>query len=206
MAQRVFPTKSNLINAKKSLELTKTGWEFLDRKRNILAREMMSTIDEAKRLQEQIGKVYSEAYDAMQNASISMGVFGGYSISVPVDNSIEIDYRSVMGIELPKITIDEEELLPFYGLDATNSSLDEAYLKFNEVKRLVVKLAEIESSVYRLADAIKKTQKRANALKNIVIPRYEETIKYITEALDENERESFSRLKVVKAKGNYNGE
>jgi len=204
MAQRVFPTKSNLINAKKSLELTKTGWEFLDRKRNILAREMMSTIDEAKKLQEQIGNVFSEAYDAMQSTSVSMGVFGGYSISVPIDNSIKIDYRSVMGIELPRIEIAEEQLLPFYGLDATSSSLDEAYLKFNEVKHLIVKLAEIECSVYRLADAIKKTQKRANALKNIVIPRYEKTIKYITEALDENERESFSRLKVVKAKGNSN--
>lgn len=198
MAQKVFPTKSNLINTKKSLELTRTGWEFLDKKRNILAREMMMTIDEAQQLQRQIGDVYKQAYDAMQKASVALGVFGDFSLSVPIDESIGIDYRSVMGIELPKVTIGESRIAPYYGFDSTCSDLDEAYLKFNDLKKLVVRLAEIESSVYRLADAIKKTQKRANALKNIVIPRFEETIKYITDALAEKEREDFSRLKVVK--------
>ena len=76
--------------------------------------------------------------------------------------------------------------------------LDDAYSKFNEVKRLTAELAEVENSVYRLADAIKKTQKRANALKNIMIPRFEETVKFITDALEEKEREEFSRLKVIK--------
>ena len=76
--------------------------------------------------------------------------------------------------------------------------LDEAYLKFIEVKKLTANLAEIENSVYRLADAIKKTQKRANALKNIMIPRFEKTVKFITDALDEKDREEFSRLKVIK--------
>ena len=76
--------------------------------------------------------------------------------------------------------------------------LDNAYLKFNEVKNLTAQLAEIENSVYRLANAIKKTQKRANALKNIVIPNFTETVKFITEALEEKEREDFSRMKVIK--------
>ena len=65
---------------------------------------------------------------------------------------------------------------------------------------LTVELAEIENSVYRLADSIKKTQKRANALKNIMIPRFEETVKFISDALDEKDREEFSRLKVIKKK------
>lgn len=77
-------------------------------------------------------------------------------------------------------------------------TLDEAYLRFAEVKQLTAELAEVENSVYRLADAIKKTQKRANALKNIMIPRFEETVKFITNALEEKEREDFSRLKVIK--------
>ena len=71
-------------------------------------------------------------------------------------------------------------------------------MKFNRVKELTAELAEVENSVYRLADAIKKTQKRANALKNIMIPRFESTVKYITDALEEKDREEFSRLKVIK--------
>ena len=106
-----------------------------------------------------------------------------------------------MGVEIPIVTIDEnnDENDLFYGLGITNSAFDEAYVSFREVKRLTAHLAEIENSVYRLADAIKKTQKRANALKNIMIPKFEETVKFITDALEEKEREEFSRLKVIKA-------
>ena len=78
--------------------------------------------------------------------------------------------------------------------------LDEAYRRFLNVKTLTADLSEIENSVYRLADAIGKTQKRANALKKIMIPRFEETVKFITDALDEKDREEFSRLKVIKHK------
>ena len=66
------------------------------------------------------------------------------------------------------------------------------------MKRLTAELAEIENSVCRLADAVKKTQKRSNALSNIMIPRFEQTVKYITDALEEKEREDFSRLKITK--------
>ena len=87
----------------------------------------------------------------------------------------------------------------YYGFDTTNSYLDEAYFNFNEAKRLSVKLVETQTSIYRLADAIKKTQKRANALNNIMIPKFTQTVKFISEALDEKEREDFTRLKVVKS-------
>ena len=66
-------------------------------------------------------------------------------------------------------------------------------------KRLNLVLAEIENSIYRLAIAIKKTQKRANALKNIIIPKYESQLQFITNSLEEKEREEFSRQKVIKS-------
>ncbi len=199
MAQKIFPTKSNLINTKRTLELTKTGWEFLDKKRNILTREMMDLIENAQTLQDEMNALYKEAFDAMQRASMSLGAFGEMTLSVPIDNSIELDRRSVMGIEIPTVSIEKTEPEPYYGLNYTSSDLDEAYIKFNEVKHLIVRLAQMQNSVCRLADAIKKTQKRANALKNIMIPQFEATIKYISEVLDEKEREDFSRLKVVKS-------
>ena len=84
---------------------------------------------------------------------------------------------------------------PFYG---TKMSLDEACEKFQKVKELTIRLAQVETSAYRLAYNIKKTQKRANALQNITIPKYEALTKSIQGALEEKEREEFTRLKVIK--------
>ena len=194
MAQ-VFPTKSNLMSTKKSLDLAKLGYDLLDRKRNILVHEMMQLIDKASKIQQEIDETYSKAYLALQRANVMCAEFAQ---AIPVDESLDIDLRSVMGVELPVVTLGDEKLDMYYGLNSTNSQLDEAYLSFVQVKRMTAELAEIENSVYRLADAIKKTQKRANALDNIMIPQFTATIKYITEALEEKEREDFSRLKVIK--------
>ncbi len=201
MAVQAVPTKGNLMSSKKSLALARTGYELLDKKRNILVREMMTLIDKASEIQTKIDVTYSRAYLALQRANITMGYIDQIAKSVPEDDSIQLSYRSVMGVEIPIVTIDEseEENTLFYGLSSTNSAFDEAFVYFREVKRLTAHLAEIENSVYRLADAIKKTQKRANALKNIMIPKFEETVKFITDALEEKEREEFSRLKVIKA-------
>lgn len=198
MAQQVFPTKANLMNTKKSLDLAKLGYELMDRKRNILVREMMLLIDEASEIQKNVSLTYESAYAALKKAYITLGNCREFAENVPVDNSLSVDRRSVMGVELPIVTISESRANAFYGLRNTNSMLDEALLKFQEVKKMTVRLAEIENSVYRLADAISKTQKRANALDNIMIPQFESTVKFISDALEEKEREDFSRLKVTK--------
>lgn len=198
MAEQVFATKGNLMAISKSLALAKTGFELLDRKNNILIRETMGMVGEAGEIQSKIDRSYRQAYEALQTANITLGIVDDIAASVPVDHSLQIDLRSVMGVELPLLHVDETEADNCYGYNSTGEALDEAYVRFNEVKRLTVRLAEIENSVYRLATAIKKTQKRANALKNIIIPRFESQIKTITEALDEKEREEFSRMKVIK--------
>ena len=84
-------------------------------------------------------------------------------------------------------------------MEYANSKLDYAYLCFHRVKVMTVTLVEVENSVYRLANAIRKAQKRANALRNIVIPGFEHDIKFISDALEEKEREEFSRQKVIKS-------
>lgn len=198
MAQQVFATKGNLINLKKSLALAKKGFELLDRKNNILIRETMNLVDSANEIQSKIDATYKDAYLALQMANITMGEVDFAAESVPIDESVEIDFRSVMGVELPTVSIKPHHLHNHYGYTDTNCSLDEAYCKFHEVKMLTARLAEVENSVYRLASAIRKTQKRANALKNIIIPRFTVQIKSITDALDEKDREEFSRMKVIK--------
>ena len=198
MAEQIFPTKGNLIKAKRSLRQARMGYELMDRKRNILIREMVALTDEAKELRGSIDETYTAAYKALQRANISMGVVSDIADTFPVENSVTLSVRSVMGVELPKLSMETSQPEMCYGMYQTNSQFDAAYISFNKAKELTVKLAEIENSIYRLAIAIKKTQKRANALKNIMIPKFETTVRFITNALEEKEREEFSRQKVIK--------
>ena len=198
MAQ-VFPTKSNLISTKRSLSLARVGYDLMDRKRNILVREMMQMIDSAKKVQSDIGVVYEKAYAALKRANLTLGDCDRFARAVPFDDDLTIDYRSVRGVEIPTVRISPTACdVRNFGFEGTNSDFDEACLLFRQVKVLTAQLAEIENSVCRLADAVEKTQKRSNALNNIMIPRLESTVKFITQALDEKEREEFSRLKVIK--------
>ena len=196
---KVAPTKGNLLAEKKRLELARTGYELLDKKRNILIREMMQLIDTATELHGRIDATFGAAYAALQQANITGGIRADLAEDVPFDDSLTIRYRSVMGVEIPMVKCDISlPAVPPYGLANSNSALDEAYLRFAEVKSLAATMAEVENSVYRLADAIKKTQKRAKALKNIIIPEAEAAIREISAVLEEKEREEFSRMKIIK--------
>ena len=194
MAEQVFPTKGNLIKAKRSLQQAKQGFELMDRKRNVLIREMVALTDKSKLVRGNIEQTYEKAYAALQKANITLGSVSTLTQFVPEETDLKISFRSVMGVELPDKTI-----VPQYDIAMTNSYLDNAYICFNETKKLTVVLAEIENSIYRLAVAIKKTQKRANALKNIIIPKYESQVRFISNSLEEKEREEFSRQKVIKS-------
>ena len=200
MNLNTFPTKGNLILAKNSLALASQGYELMDKKRNILLRELMGLIDEAKGIQSEIDSTFSAAYEALQKANIEMGIHYVQEIgaSVPVDDRVKIKARSIMGTEIPLVQHEELPLALTYGFYNTTQALDEARYHFEKVKELTIKLSMVENSAYRLANSIKKTQKRANALKNITIPHYEELSKSISNALEEKEREEFTRLKVIK--------
>lgn len=198
MDLKVVPTKGNLISTKKQLQLAVLGYDLLDKKRNVLIKEMMSLLDDVKMVRDEITEAYQNAYDALQEANISLGLISDLVTATPIDYGISIAYRSVMGVEIPKITYHKQPMVCSYNMDRSNSKVDYAYECFYRVKELTVVLAEVENSVYRLANTIRKTQKRANALKNISIPRFEETIKFISESLEEKEREEFSRQKVIK--------
>ena len=188
MDPNTFPTKGNLILAKNSLALSKQGYELMDKKRNILIREMMELIDQAKDIQSQIDETFRTAYAALQKANMEIGIafIDQISHTVPVEDSIRIKTRSVMGTEIPLVEYDKKAgNTPTYAYYSTKLSLDEAKAAFERVKELSIQLSMIENAAIRLATNIKKTQKRANALKNITIPRYETLTRYITNALEE---------------------
>ena len=185
MDPRSFPTKGNLILAKNSLTLARQGYELMDKKRNILIRELMGLIDEAKDIQEEIDKTFTYAYQCLQRANIEHGIstVEELAYTVPIEDSIRIQTRSIMGTEIPKVKYEKENTRPTYAFSTSRESIDIARDAFCRVKELTLKLSEVENAAYRLASSIKKTQKRANALKNITIPMYDNLVYTITNAL-----------------------
>ena len=200
MDPNTFPTKGNLILAKNSLKLAHMGYELMDKKRNILIRELMGLIDEAKGIQSEIDSTFREAYESLQKANIELGInyVQEISSSIPIENGIRIKARSIMGTEIPHVKYVPDAGQPTYAFSTTKESIDIAREAFRKVKDLTIKLSMVENAAYRLASNIKKTQKRANALQNITIPMYSNLVYSITNALEEKEREEFTRLKVIK--------
>ena len=200
MDPREFPTKGNLMLAKNSLALAYQGYDLMDKKRNILLKELMSLIDEAKDIQEEIDQTFTKAYACLQRANIEHGIskVRELAFTVPIEDSIRIQTRSIMGTEIPHVKYDAKQNDLTYSFSTTRESIDIAREAFREVKDLTIKLSMVENAAYRLATNIKKTQKRANALKNITIPMYSNLVYTISNALEEKEREEFTRLKVIK--------
>ena len=196
-------TKTSLMAAQSSLELSQKGFELLDKKRNVLIITMMGFIDKAEAIQKKVAVVFDDAYKALQTANIIMGISNVEQIAQSISEASDFDVlgKSIMGVEIPEIKHVNTELPHYYGFYHTNTGLDVAMRKFHEVKILLYELSEVEDSVYKLAMEVKKTQKRANALQNIQIPRYKEMVSKILEVLEEREREDFFRLKVIKKKG-----
>ena len=175
--------------AKNSLALARQGYDLMDKKRNILIRELMDLIEEARTIQEEIDSTFTYAYQCLQRANIENGIsmVEQLAYTVPIENSITIQTRSV-----------PDAGQPTYAFSTTKESIDIAREAFRKVKDLTIKLSMVENAAYRLASNIKKTQKRANALQNITIPMYSNLVYSITNALEEKEREEFTRLKVIK--------
>lgn len=200
MEVTLFPTKGNLIISRNTLMFCRQGYELLDKKRNILVREMMGLVDKAKTIQNEINENFGEAYRALQYANVTIGisVIEQIGYAIPEETRVELRTQSIMGVEIPIVSLEENKMQPRYGFRMTNSTLDMARERFEKVKLLTSQLAEIENAVYRLATNIRRTQKRTNALKNIMIPKYEEITRNIMSVLEEKDREEFSRLKLIK--------
>ena len=198
MSRQVIPTKGNLMRLNARQNLAKKGYELMDRKRNILIREMMDILNEVKELRKTVTSKFKTAYKALQDANITLGIVSDIAKSIPVYDGISIKYRSVMGVELPKVSHEAQHVRLSYGFGATNTKFDYAYKTFLEVRDMMVKLAEIDNATYRLANAIRKTRKRANALDQIVLPQLQSDIKFIKDTLEEKDREAFARQKMIK--------
>ena len=198
MSNNVVPTKGNLMNARRSLELAKVGYDLMERKRKFLLREIAKRTDEYEQTKKEMERLSRDAFYSLRLATIADGLPLTQAQSVPIDESVSVVTRSVMGVEVPEARVQPPERKIYYGLQYTGLQLDDAYSRFLDLKVLAVKAATLETALFRLQEAVVKTGKRSNALGNIVIPKFTSEIKFISDSLEEKEREDFARLKVIK--------
>lgn len=203
MSVRDLPTKNNLIKLQAFIKQSKQGHKLLEQKKLILTRELDKYKQKEKALKEQGKNIVKEAENSLKLSNVDIGIEAMMDISETVkeeedDNSIDIKYKTIMGVEIPSIISQEKAIAPTYGLYSTTSNVDETITKFNDVKKYIIELAEIENIIFRLEKSIEKVQRRANALKEIIIPRDEKIAKKIEDILDETDMEEFARLKMIK--------
>jgi H(+)-transporting ATP synthase, vacuolar type, subunit D len=195
-------TKTNLLSVKKSLALTKEGYELLDEKRKILINEMNAVIDIAENLESELNKMLKDAYATIDRAVVVMGRSHAESLSFAtgIKNEISITNRRVMGVDIPIVKLTITDNPPHHSPYGVSFYLEEATVKFKEVLKLIAGLAEKKIALLRIAEEVFKTIRKVNALEKVYIPNYEDTLKNISERLDEEGRESFGMLKMIKTR------
>jgi V/A-type H+/Na+-transporting ATPase subunit D len=197
----ISPTRINLIQTKKTLKLAESGREVLERKRDILLRELRNNIYDAEQAREDLLEELRKAYQSLREASMAKGSETIANVALGSTNKAEylVDFRSIMGVTVPVVAFQgETEAKPDYGFANTNAELDRAFKQFYEVLKLLAHLAKAEGATFQIANDVRRTQRRVNALNHVLIPRYRSTAKWIELVLEEKEREEFVRTKRIK--------
>ncbi len=194
------PTKTNLLKLKSDLKFAEQGYELLDQKRNILILEMLALVDQTVDYQARVDNALAQAYETLERAVLDMGRLKVQYLTGAVNIATEIAVRSrrVMGVHLPVVETEFTEHSPYYSPMGTSFWIDSSVRSFKEVLRLLGRLSELKISVLRLANEVKKTIRKVNALEKIAIPDLKETVRFIQARLEENERDMFVLMKRVK--------
>ena len=202
------PTKTNLLKLKDELKFARLGHELLDQKRNILIIELLTLVDQTIDYQGRVDKSLAEAYSALEDAVLDMGKLEAAYLgsAVNIETGIKLKARRVMGVQLPVVDTEFIEHSPFYSPVGTSFRIDSAVKEFKEALRIMGRFAELKVSVTKLAHEVKKTIRKVNALEKIAIPELVETVAYIQNRLEENERDMFVLMKMVKTRLEKNAE
>jgi len=198
----VPPTKSSLFSVKEQLGIAREGFDLLEQKREILVMELMRMVEEVKLLERDMDKRIETAYGSLKKMIVRIGRQTAREISAGIrfDYVIREKQGKLIGISLPTIDMQMPRVELKYSFMSTFSACDRTMLEFFEFLKLIARMAEIRTMVWRLAKEVRKTQRRVNALEKIVIPEVEETKKYIEGVLEEREREVFFVQKILKAR------
>jgi len=200
----VNPTRMELSKLKKKLTSARRGHKLLKDKRDELMRQFMNLIKENRQLRTEVESAISEAnrYMAVAGSVMQREVLETALMLPKQEVELEVKEKNVMSVYIPEFTTkyrsgDTNDIYS-YGMAFTSIDLDGAVSALNSVLPKMIRLAEVEKACQLMADEIEKTRRRVNALEHIMIPDYEETIKYITMKLSENERSTTTSLMKVK--------
>jgi V/A-type H+-transporting ATPase subunit D len=196
----VAPTKSNLLVLKRQLAFAEEGYDLLEQKRQILIFELMSRLTRARDAEHGTAEALRHAFASLREAQLEVGseAIDRAVLAVKMDHQVDISDQHLMGMEIPHVTVRTEPVSVQFGIGGTSANTDVAMSRFIEVLPLLAELSELENAIMRLAQELRKTQRRCNALSKIFMPDYRETISYITGSLEERERESFVILKMIR--------
>lgn len=204
--ERVKATRSELLFRKQQVKLAVQGMDLLKKKRDALLREFLPIIDETMRLSLQLERYTADAQEALAMAKAVEGSTVLQSVSLATKGEVQVDISGthVMGVPIPVIrkaeTTVKNELGRGYSVTGVSSRIGQTASKFEEIVDTMIESADIETRLRRLGEELQKTNRRVNALENVVIPELEAQVKFIFSALDERAREDHFRLKKVKQK------
>lgn len=203
-SKTVNPTRMELTRLKKKLVTAIRGHKLLKDKRDELMRQFLDMVRENKTLREEVEQSIAQANRAFALARAMMSDEALYAalLAPKQEISIELESKNIMSVNIPvfhtKTRTPDENDIYSYGFAFTSADLDEAVKSLSEILPRLLLLAEREKSCQLLAEEIEKTRRRVNALEHVVIPETQESIRYITMKLDENERSTQIRLMKVK--------
>lgn len=201
MSIRVAPSKMNLIKFKRTLIFLRRAHDLLEEKRDILLLEVTRRVGEATRVRTELNQVLKEAYTALDTATVIVGTkemeIAGKVPRITFD--LLSSKRKVMGVTTISLELINTQKVIGYDISKPSILVDETSEKFYQALPLIIKVAELESTLVRLVEEVKKTQQRINALEQSLIPQYSATVSLIASVLEERDREEFVRVKKVKS-------
>jgi V/A-type H+/Na+-transporting ATPase subunit D len=199
-AGRVLPTKIELIRLRRSLLTARRVYRVLDDKRAVLLKRLDEMIQKASTAREEIWQPLSDAYFALYDAYLKLGPLRleGIAANTPPQVDVDVKVRRIVDVDIPALTLTEKDMSMTYGFADSSVAVDKASMSLRKTLASILKAAEFENAIFRLASELERTQRLINALQYLIIPRYESSIRYIQATLEEREREEFVRLKHVK--------
>ena len=196
----VAPTKSNLLAIKDQLAVAMDGYDLLEQKREIIVMELMRMVERVKLLERDIEKAVSEAYPALKSMLMTVG---GDRVE-RIAHAVNYDYTmrekpvTIGGMNFASIDVELPKQQLFYSFLGTFADSDKVMVSFFKLLNLLTQMASIRTIEWRLANDVKKTQRRVNALDKMIIPQNRETKAYIESVLEERDRENVFVLKSLK--------
>ena len=196
----IAPTKSNLLAMKEQLAISQNGYDLLEQKREILVQELMRMVDKVRMLEKDIDAAVKVAYPAFKLMLMADGSDKVKRIAHAIHYDFEMQEKNVTvgGMSFQTIDVHLPKKQLFYSMIGTYANTDDVISKFFDLLSLLTQMASIRTIVWRLAEEVKKTQRRVNALDKMVIPQTLETKEYIENALEEKEWENVFVLKALK--------